>query len=389
MKLKKLLCLALAVCLVLLSACTVKKDDGITGDVKDKNDASLVDTKDDDTPDEKTTDDVDDKSETSEDDKKDEAISIEQLVAELGCVMSDGGEYKEQAVMLCQAVVDKDAGAFAEFTMGKREYYDFLNKAEISSYTLYPFEYTDEKLSEMNENHLYPVAYDNYLVEFDVGESECEEFKVGKNLYYFGLELNPISGNLISAFVPYDKAEESMTETYDTDFAAYFIDEFSAFYLKKLYDGRNYPDSFDFSESSHLITHLMARSGVYGEPPYTFNEVNEFITETFDGNEGLSLSEISANSWTSAGIVYPSDDPERIYGCSWGHGGTSAEHEVTGIEEDGNRSIYTVQFYADYSKLAKALCVDFYFDKLENGLVKLTMVQIYENTGREIALISI
>lgn len=389
---KKLISIVLVLCFVVsLASCKVKQDEVITGDVKNDGEISSADEKNDDADEEKTNQNDNSAPLPEQSNEQVQVLSIEELAQKLGFVSSDGGMYMQDAERLCRAIVDGDAGVFAEFTMGKREYYDFLGKAEISSYTLYPFEFSEEKLQQMNEAYHYPVAYHYYFAEFDVQSSECEEFKVGKNVYCFGLEMNPVSGNLLAFFVPIEMAEKSIAKTYDTDYVAYFIEEFSALYpiQSVLDDGRNYADSFDFSPHPHLITHLMARSGVYGDPPYTLEEVNEFITECFDGNEGLSLSTLNKQNWTSAGMVYPNDDSGRIYGCSWAHGGTSVVCDIVNVERDGKSASYTLQIYADFSKVAKAYTLVFHFDDVESELPVLTMVERIDNTQRPAALSSI
>ena len=385
----RILCFVLVLCCVVLVSCSKVEDDTITGDVKENGDVVSADEKSDDEADEKTLPGSDAKQETVQEAKKEQ--SIEELAQKLGFVSSDGGMYMQEAVRLCEAVKSGDADTFSEFTMGDRDYYDFLGKAEISSYTIYPFEFTEEKLQEMNEAYLYPAAYHYYFAEFDVKSSECDEFKVGKNVYCFGLEMNPVSGNLLSFFVPEDRAENCITISYDEDYPVYFIEEFSALYPIQsiLYDGRNYADSFDFSNHPHLITHLMARSSVYGDPPYTFDEVNEFITSCFDGNEGLDPVSHGYTSWTSAGNVYPNADEKRIYGCSWAHGGTSVVCDIVNVEKDGTSVVYTTQIYADFSKVAKAYTLVFHFEDTEGELPCLTMVEKREDTGRDAALSSI
>lgn len=389
---KKTLCILLALTVLLLACCKAEEDRVITGDVKDKEISESVDAVKVDDPKENNI------SETEITDENEENIIdgslsfVKKNIANLGCKESDGGEYYEDAVILCEAVKCGDKETFSQYTLGKSEYYDFLDKVKISSYTIYPVEFADETLSAMEEKAVYPAAGDNYLVMFDVSESSCDEFKVGENLYWIGLDMeDAVAGNKLYGFMPVEKARECMTVSYGDDYAGHFIDELSSLYFRddRVFDGRNYPDTFDFSDSAHLITHLMARSSVYGDPPYTLGEVNEFITSSFDGNKGLKIPEMDLFSWTSAGTVYESDDPERIYGCSWGHGGTSAEHRIVSVQDDGNSCVYSVEYFADYSQVALAKCADFYFDKLENGLLRLTLVNIYNDSGREIALVSV
>lgn len=381
----------LVLCLLCFCSCRVADNVAITGDVKNGDTEQNVDVS------EKN---IQSENEIPENDKKNEDVmtppeitefNIEQAIVRLGAVAGNGGEYKKEAERFCSAIVSKDAETFAEFCAGKAEYYDFLDKTEISSFNLLPFEFSEEKLWQLNEEYLYPSAQDNYFVEFDVISSDCPEFDKGKCVYYLGLEMNPVSGSLISVFVPAEKAESKVFSSFDTSFTESFINEFASLYplQSTLYEGRNYADSFDFANHPHLITHLMARSGACGEPPYIFDEVNEFITSCFDGNEGLDPAALDHALWTSAGRVFQSTDEKRIYGCSWAHGGTSVVFDIAGVEKDGKSAVYAAQIYADYAKIAKAYTLVFHFEEADGELPCLTMVEKRDDTARSVALLSV
>lgn len=319
-----------------------------------------------------------------------EVLTPSAFIEKIEAFPSEGGMYYEDAVRFCEAIVSKDKAAFTEFTFGNDEYYDFLDRADISSYTLYPFEFSQQKIDEYTAANLYLATQDNYIVEFDVTDSGCDEFKAGKCAYYFGLEMDPVAGNMLQVFVPIEKAEEKVTVSYDMSYTQMFIKEFTALYLGGLEDGRNYADSFDFSDCTHLITHLMARSPVYGDPPYTLDEVNEFISDSFEGHAGISISNINYSAWTTAGTLYGnSGDPDRIFGCSWGHGGTTVVHDIVKIETDGDRKTITVKTYADFSKVAEAYTLVFHFDGADDDYPCLTMIEKKDDTGRHAAMWSI
>lgn len=390
---KKFLYLLVFVCVLFLSSCRVVVDDYVTGDVKEQGEIQSPDVVE--SPEKEAesgaevTETVEEKRPDASDDVPNNE-SFESLLKSFSAVVSDGGEYKADAVRFCEAVVSKDAETFAEFTGGKAEYYDFLSTVEIASYNLIPFEVSPVTLEGHIYHGDYPVASDNYLVEFDVISSDCEEFAVGKCTYYAGFEMNPLSGNVLSVFVPAEEADKNMYSWCVVPFTETFAKEFASLYpiQSPLYEGRNYADSFDFSKHSHLITHLMAKDAEYEYPPYTFEEVNSFITERFDGNKGITYDEINSDIWTPS-LYYDNYEDGRIYGCSYAHGGTSVVSGFPKIVVDGSRTTLTLDVYADFSKVAKAYTFVFHFDKTEDGYDCLTMVELRNNTGRETAILSI
>ena len=388
---KNFLYLLVAICVCVLSSCRVVVDDTVTGDVKEQGEIVSPDILE--MPKENETD-----TELSGADEEKEIIfaeemaheSVEKLLKPLDAVMAEGGEYYADAVRLCEAAISKDAETFAEFTGGRAEYYDFLSKAEIASYELIPFEIVPETLESHIYHGNYPVASDNYLVEFDVISSDCEEFAFGECIYYAGFDMNPLSGNLLSVFVPWEEAEKNMLDRSIVPFTEAFAKEFASLYpvQSPLFAGKNYADSFDFTNHHHLVTHLMASDKNLGIPPYTYEEVNEFILTTFDGNDGITLSEINSGGWTSA--WYDSDyEDGRIYGCSYAHGGSSVVCKVVNTEKDGSRERLTLDIYADFSKVAKAYTLVFYFDNKEDERFCLTMVEKLDDTGRQAAVWSV
>ena len=388
MKKKLFWCFILICMLISLASCggQEKVDSEKNADVKKE--TVLQDNKQDDTEKEPVPQEKPLTNEVKEETAKD--VTPEELIKKLDAAVSDGGEYKEDVIRLCNAIVLKDAETFAQFTGGKAEYYDFLSKVEIASYKITPFEVSPEVIESHIYHGDYPMASDNYLVEFDVISSDCEEFTVGKCIYYAGFEMNPISGNILSVFVPAQKAYENMYNWCVVPLEEDFAKEFAALYpiQSPLYDGRNYPDSFDFSIHPHLITHLMANDNEYGEPPYTFEEVNRYITEHFDGNKGLTLAEMSSDDWTPS--LYDDDYEEgRIYGCSYAHGGTSVVSDFPEIVKDGSRTTLSLDIFADYSMVAKAYTLVFHFKETEGGCDCLTMIELHGNTGREPAILSV
>ena len=172
------------------------------------------------------------------------------------------------------------------------------------------------------------------------------------------------------------------------DYLKTFVSEFVSLY-DGITDGRNDPSDFDFMNGRgvHLITHLMARSKVYREyPPYTLEEVNSFIMQSFENNNGIEFDDDRDYDIWINGQNFEDD---RMYGCSYGHGGTTAKHRIMSVQNEGNSVTVNVTVYADYSNFAKAKDMVLYFEKLDNGLLKLCGVEQLNNTGRSPAILSV
>ena len=292
------------------------------------------------------------------------------------------------------AVKNKNVDAVAEFTGGESSYYDFLSHINITDYTLYPFTFSQQVIDEMMANWRYPVASAHYFAEFNVVSSEHEDFPLGKAVFYMGFSDASVMGNKLSLFVPVGDAEKFMfvtsNENAADDYIEYFVREFVSEYCHKLADGRNYPDSFTFNDSVHFITHLMANCGEYAAfPPYTMEEISDFVTRTFDGNDGVDSTELDYMVWLNDIVLDEIPVDDRMFGCSLSHGLAIAEHKIVDIKTDGNSKIYTVEMYADFSHFAPASTVVFYFDVNEGELPKLTMVDLRDNMAREAAVVAV
>ena len=131
----------------------------------------------------------------------------------------------------------------------------------------------------------------------------------------------------------------------------------------------------------------MVNCGKYPlSPPYTLDEINDYISCAFDGATEIAEHIIDYGAW-----LYSSELPvdDRMFGCSAAHGLATAEHKIIDIKSEGNSRIYTVDVYADYSNFAKAHKLIYYFDLYEDSIPKLTMIELRENTYRETAVNSI
>lgn len=381
MKILLSLLLVTSICLMTFTSCIVRiPDETVTGDVKNKEE-NAVDT---DAGDNNSSDIIPDHTST-----KTEKVNAEKVIESLGGTMLEDDEYLGMALEFVQAVKDADTDIISEFTGGKPEYYEFLSDVQIEGFKVYPFELTQQKRDELDNSKKYWRAFSNFIIEFDVKESSADAFVSGKNLYYLGIEPYSAEGYAVCCFVPAKDAFMFATESYENDFTAYFISEFCSLYVPYLSEGRNYAEDFSFGESVHMITHLMARSGKYSDyPPYSLDEINDFIEEAFDGNEGFEREPFDRNRWYY-GSTGTGDDT-RLYGCSYAHGGTTVEHKITDVSSpEKDETVYKVQIYADYANFAPAYTVILNFETEKGKLPSLEMVRILDVTGRNPAYVSL
>lgn len=399
MKTRKLLTILTVVCLILFCACTKEKENAITGDVKqdiEKDTVTLPETSGDEQLPEVDIPEVDVENEEPAPSET-EPKTVGDYISEFGAYSSSGGEYTEDADIFAEAIKSANKVIVAEYTGGFDEYYSFLDHIKINSYSIYPFDFSQEQVDKVLENsELYYNHYDYYLVDFDVAVGDGEHFKEGSNLYMMAFGQDPIAGGPLSEFVPAEKALDFIFQSMKKDlgYNYYFIREFLALYRGELFEGKNYPESFDFTDSVHLITHLMTRCSKYREyPPYSMDEINEFISLSFDANQGLNLTEARdfENWMTGASYAVTDEDREndRLYGCSWGHGGTTAEHSFDSIEYDGENTKYSLTLYADYAHFAKSKTITVTLEEKEGTLPKMTLLTVESDTGRPIAYVSV
>lgn len=395
---KRFLILLLAVCVLTFVSCKVADDKTITGDVKDSADAAELDGTQNENAEADKIVEPEVSDDAPEENESEQIINPAVLAAEaLGVVFGEGGEFEDYAYSFADAVATANKEKIAEYTQGKAEYYSFLDGVVINGYDIYPVYVPDEIVAEKDREGKYFTGSDMYLIDLDVKTGDGEYFKEGRNIYYLGLGFDAVAGGSVNAFVPADRAEEHMyydpvniadkTQTIIKEFLSLYPNEFHG---TELYEGKNYPEDFDFSHHVHLVTHLMARNGAYGaEPPYTLDEINAFLSALFNGNEGIVPE---GDNWT-VGIRYgvtEEDEAEgRIYGCSWGHGGTTVEHSVLDVQDDGERRVYTVQLYADYSHFAKSKLIEITFENAENDIPNMILVNVIEDTGAASAVVSV
>lgn len=399
MKTKKLLTILLAICLIILCACTKEQDKTITGDIKQdiENDEVILP----ENENEEKLPEVEipsvDKIEIVPEIPEEKDKTAQDFIEEFSCNTTSGGEYKEDAEIFAEAVMTANRDIVAEYTGGFEEYYKFLDNVKINGFKIYPFDFSQQYIDKVLENtDLYFSNYDMYFVDFDVKSGDGEYFHDGINTYLLAFGQDPLAGGLLSEFVPAEKTLEVSFPNWkkDMEYSTYLIREFLSLYRGELFDGKNYPEDFDFTNSVHLVTHLMARSEKYRPyPPYSMDEINEFISLSFEANQGLSLTQARdfENWMTGASYAVTDEDREneRLYGCSLAHGGTTAEHSFDGVEYDGDNAKYTVTLYADYAHFAKSKVVTVTLEEKENELPKMTLVTVSNDTSRPVAYVSV
>lgn len=387
MKTKKLFALTLALCTLLLSSC---RDDKQKSPIGSGGRA------------EKPLTNVSENNDANNDDKMQDVndyVDPLSLIESIDAKKKDDGTFYSDAVAFCEAIISANAKVVAQYTGGKEEYYDFLNEVTFDSYSFVPFEYSEQKLEEMSQKGKYPRADDLYLVTFNVSKSDSDYFTVGKSMYFLGFTEEAITGFGVKVFSPVDDTEDDVvfdgvaladeTEQYIIGLIGEFYPFYESYGTDTLYDGKNFAESFDFSNQYHLITHIMAKTEQYGYPPYSLMQINDFISRAFNGNTGLDATDEEAlKNW-----IYPfsdeAQDEDRIYGCSYAHGGTSAQSRLVLKETDEISAVYTYEMYADYARFAKAKTLQYHFELSEDDIPSLVMIYQTDNTGQPVATISV
>lgn len=388
MKFKKLFALTLVLCSVILSSCQNEK-----GKLpEEKDDVATA----------KKTDVVEQSGGEEKSDKENvnNETTPKMLIESFGAIPTESGRFNSDAVAFCEAIVSANCDIIAQYTGGNCEYYDFIGNITFDGYSIQPFEYTAEKTESMIQNGKYPRADDFYLVSFDVSKSDNDSFPVGKPLYLLGFTEEAFTGFGVKVFSLVEDGKDDVafdntnyvdeTQSYIMNLINEFYPLYVSFGTDSLYDGKNYPETFDFSNQFHLITHIMAKSEKFGNPPYSLSQINDFISNAFNGNSGLDpvADEEALEDW-----LYPFsdelEDKDRIYGCSFAHGGKSAESRLISVESYETSAVYTVVLYADFAHFAEAKTLKYYFDLSDDKIPCLTMIYQTDNTGRTVATISV
>lgn len=125
----------------------------------------------------------------------------------------------------------------------------------------------------------------------------------------------------------------------------------------------------------------MDRSGRY-ESPHSFNDINQFIKESFNGHKGLTpFTQEEHERWLSYEHYGKEFDyTSEIYGCG-GHGGSWVVMDM--IEKKNEDVLFSVtyQAYADYAKFIKANKYTVVFDT--SDVPRLLYIEVSDNTGRK------
>lgn len=304
----------------------------------------------------------------------------------LGCQKTSGSFWTPYVSQICKAIIDGNENEFSELIGATAADYDFFDSIKTDHYSMYCFYPTQEAtaLAESNARHVSGDEF--YLVKFNVIETTLEEIPLGENAVIMLPCDEAIAKCLFSSIdEAYDFvfAPDSTAAAHDYDF--YFIDEFLALYANELHDGLNSASNLDFSQSVHLITHLMAHSGHYRSyPPYSANEINEFLGIAFSGNKGINFSN-KHNEEIWLDFSAKEKDTEYKYGCALAHGGSELEYEMLGKTVKDGITTLEIQTFSDRARINKAykilLSVKFEKDKLPI----LISAEVIENTGRKAA----
>ncbi len=392
----------LSVCILTLSSCIARIDKEITGDIiTDIEKIDVIEK----APDEDIHTPTNDKQDEEEiEPVKENEVDALGFIQSLGAsVRNEENDADEIALSFLQALRDKDTTMLSKLVYATAGAMDFVKYMTVSEYVLVPFEFSQEIIDERTKDgsFYYDSECFHYAVTLNVSaipEDVFIPFENGENLWY--LQVNPYSfiGNPVMAFVKRDRAENSIFYRAQTDAVQQIIEEISVSSIfSQLEEGKNNACDFDFKSDRclHPVTHMMAYiTGEY--PPYSLNEINDFLAKAFDYNKGIDASCIVSWSGTyemSENIDYSdtsvfTDFDKKILGCAYAHGGTSLESRVLKDEKNGTERTVTVEYYSDFANFSVARRCIFYFDESGEYPCLLGIELVYDS-GNESAIFSI
>lgn len=382
---KKVLCLVLALVVCVIFCACAKENEIVTGEVQ-KDVDKVTDIENNDNKENNQNTDVNDNqnqeqnnNEVSDDVVTYESSPLDYITAFGAHVLENDPESKQIASDFVKALIEGDGQTLANLTCGKPEQYDVIS-ANITDYSIIPFGYTDEQ-SEQFANEGKHIIDDKYIVRLTVesyaenestsrlfGDKKTPCFLMTANVYG-----DALTGAYVTEFIPLGNAEDIGSDlclyTVVESNMDYLIKEFVAIYSRNIQEGKNYASEFDFSDSSHFITHVMANMG--NHPPFSKNQINDFISKTFSENVGLSQKTLVSN-W--ANLEYAVEnmqyDYDRLhndadyeaFGCSYAHGGSNAMYTVESVENTSDGTVVVVNTYADHAKLVVSSRYEMYFE---------------------------
>jgi hypothetical protein len=131
-------------------------------------------------------------------------------------------------------------------------------------------------------------------------------------------------------------------------------------------------------------------------PPYSLNEINDFLAKVFDNNAGIDEScipmwstshQMSQNIDLSDPATY-SDYDRKMLGCGYFHGGASLQSSILSDEKNGTERTVTVEYYADFAHFVPSRRCIYYFD--ESGEYPCLLgIEVVYDSARQTALFSI
>lgn len=306
-------------------------------------------------------------------------VDENELLQQLGCEKVESGSCSLFVSRVCKSIVEGNKEEFASLIEAKSSDYDFLDNIKIDHYSMFSFYPTKDTQKRLENENRRINAQELYLVKFNVVESKLENINIGE--YPIIISCFDL---YIDAFSTIENAEQIIfpkkdTRNYD-GYDFYFLNEFISLYGNALKDGINKGKSLSLENSCCLITHLMAKSGHYrSAPPYSAEEINEFISIAFDGHPNLNFSwEHIENNWT-----YPFSSYDNFkYGCTYAHGGVELEYEIISEKTNDGITTFKIQTYSDRSRINKAYKVLVNIKYEDGEIPVLISAEVIENTGR-------
>ena len=321
-------------------------------------------------------------------------IPLDEFLKNFSAVKNEEKAVDSIATGFVEALKNTDINAVSAYVGGKAEYYSFLENAGISNVEIISVDV------EQKKDAPFSGWYDHcnkYLCIIH-SNGTTAAFPNAESRYFLATYEYSATGNKVIFFVPFEKVVSlhngiNLPQNYRT-----VIDSFLDHYAGTLVLGKNDADTFDFHnvQGFHFIPHLMQYFEKTEEMPhpYSMTQINEFISNAFDGNEGIELRTWQdfdlwvSDKNTDEDAVYGEDD--EIYGCFYGHGANSVFSEIESFEITDDGVTVQVNTYADLAYFTKAKSMVFYFDvyNANDTVPKLFGIDVKSDEGLEEASVS-
>lgn len=261
---------------------------------------------------------------------------------------SDWNEFSDKHFYdVIHAFTEGDIDEFSKLTGTPAEVYESLKSIRIGEYKTY-IEYIPAK-NDPNSVQKYPA------IEFEVTESDCEIFPVGKHTLVYN--------STYVTVLTHKKNIEWLTAMPDDENDTVSAKE----YISDMCSDREF---WVFKSGKYLVEKIIVRMDTafgYSEDGYTAKEICDYAEKYL----GIKAEEIDFEH----SAIQKKNGKYFILG----HGGNGSAKDFVSEEIIDGITIVTVRYYADHSKLVQSRLVEFHL-KLIDGKYSPVKAVILEDS---------